>query len=314
MAPPSGVVPDDEPVVAPPRPAGRSVLGQVGGPSSISGATAAPSAAASSSRAPNAAKMEIFSDADGKTEDVAAAEWADFGTREGRRKENVVEATPWKGETLPQKRIAPRTPKMEIFKDAVSALYTEVPTLTWQVENDAVRPASEEVFSRIRTIPMSEAEMLKYDPLRNFDTSQVSSSVPSLPVAPVSRRAPRPKSSHKSAFEPWVCPSDGPEVLNEKGKTQKRMFVWDKVFKNGEEWSFEEVRARERGLLGREWKGEVKDWERSWHAPGCESSLLLDPRPCLIFSVDAKERGQGEEAAIAYCQHEASQRGSCHDV
>lgn len=120
MAPPSGIVPDDEPVSAPSRPSSRSVLGQVGAPSSISGATTVPAASGSISRAPNSAKMQIFSDAEGAGEDMAPNEWEDLGTREARRKENVVEATPWKGAILPQKHMAPRTPKLEIFRDAVS--------------------------------------------------------------------------------------------------------------------------------------------------------------------------------------------------
>lgn len=45
------------------------------------------------------------------------------------------------------------------------------------------------------------------------------------------------------------------------------MFEWDEVFKNGEEWSFEEIRARRAGLLGDAGK-EVRDWEKQWHTPG----------------------------------------------
>lgn len=71
-------------------------------------------------------------------------------------------------------------------------------------------------------------------------------------------------------MQPWECPKDGPEVKDAKGKVQRRMFDWNATFKNNEEWSFEEVRARQRGLLGKEWRGEVKEWERQWHVPGCE--------------------------------------------
>ena len=126
MAPPDGVIPDDEPVAAPqPLSAQRSVLGQVGAPAptprSLTGAIQT-ATTSRSSRAPNGAKMEIFADGvDGRGEDATPNEWNDFGTRDSRRKENVLEATPWKGETLPQKRVAPRTPKVEVFKDAVSA-------------------------------------------------------------------------------------------------------------------------------------------------------------------------------------------------
>jgi checkpoint serine/threonine-protein kinase len=137
--------------------------------------------------------------------------------------------------------------------------------------------SAEEVFTKIRAPALSEADQLKHDPLRNFDTSQMTAALPTLPDAPLARKAPRPKPQVKGfVIEPWTCPTDGPEVKDPKGKTQKRMFAWDKVFKGGEEWSFEEVRARERGLFGKEWRGEVQAWEREWHAPGCESENTLD--------------------------------------
>lgn len=113
-------IPDDEPL-APVRSGGRAILGQVAAASSaISGAVQlAPSTRLS--RAPNGAKMGIFTDEPGhRGQDDAPGEWADFGTRDERRKENTVEATPWKGETLPQKGVAPRTPKLEVFRDMVS--------------------------------------------------------------------------------------------------------------------------------------------------------------------------------------------------
>jgi checkpoint serine/threonine-protein kinase len=65
--------------------------------------------------------MEIFSDAAaGGGMDDPAGPWEEFGTRDGRRKENTMEAKPWAGETMPQKKTMPRTPKMEVFRDAVS--------------------------------------------------------------------------------------------------------------------------------------------------------------------------------------------------
>jgi checkpoint serine/threonine-protein kinase len=67
---------------------------------------------------------------------------------------------------------------------------------------------------------------------------------------------------------PWECPTDGPMVRTATGKVEVRKFDWDNVYKGGEEWSFEEVRARTRGLMGKEWRGNVKGWERAWHKPG----------------------------------------------
>ena len=120
MAPPSGIIPDDE---SSQRSAtsSRSILGQSdAGPSSVAGAIQlAPSMRLS--KANNGAKMNVFSDVDGgAVEDGERGEWADMGTRDGRKKENTVESTPWKGETLPQRAFTPRTPKLEVFRDSVS--------------------------------------------------------------------------------------------------------------------------------------------------------------------------------------------------
>jgi checkpoint serine/threonine-protein kinase len=130
----NGVIPEDEPVHTnasnSARTPGRAILGQsaVAGPSSIAGATTTQQLAPSL-RVPaknNGSRMAIFADGHGEGEAGEAgapSEWADFGTRDGRRKENVVEATPWKGETMPQSaaklRVAPRTPKIEVFKEVV---------------------------------------------------------------------------------------------------------------------------------------------------------------------------------------------------
>jgi checkpoint serine/threonine-protein kinase len=210
--------------------------------------------------------MGIFVDEPGhRGQDDAPGEWSDLGTRDERRKENVVEATPWKGETLPQKGVAPRTPKVEVFMDIVSL--TESCTANVQVDkNEIVRPAAETLF---KPKQLTEAEQLKKNPLRFYDTSDVPTTVPVAPAPPVSRKAPRPKVPAYVA-QPWVCPTDGRLIKDSKGKAECRMCDWDAVFKNGEEWSFEEVRARERGLLGREWRGAVKEWETAWHLPGCE--------------------------------------------
>ncbi|OCF61498.1 BUB protein kinase [Kwoniella mangroviensis CBS 10435] len=280
MAPPSGVVPDDEPsssTSAPARTLGRSVLGQVATASaSVAGATQlAPSLRVASKG--NGSKMEVFSDDNGRSEDTAPGEWADFGTRDARRKENTIEATPWKGETLPQSasrlRMAPRTPKVEVFKDVS--------------ENEGIRSA-DEVFVRQKQ-PPTEAELLKSDPLRHYDTSELSTALPSLPAPPSARKPPKPaKASSSSRFvmQAWECPRDGPDTRNAAGKVERRMFDWNAVYKNGDEWSFEEIRARQRGLLGREWKGEVKEWERSWHNPGsstpkAEEKKVKPPSPTV---------------------------------
>ena len=262
-------IPDDEPLV-PARSGGRSVLGQVATtPSAISGAVQlAPSTRLS--RAPNGAKMGIFTDEPGhRGQDDAPGEWGDFGTRDERRKENTVEATPWKGETLPQKGAMPRTPKVEVFRDLVRQNYfTETDR---QGDNrEMSRPAEDTLFKPKK---LTDAEILRKNPLLHYENDIVSSALPTIPAPPSSRKPPRPKVPAYVA-QPWVCPTDGQLIKDSKGKMEKRMLDWNAVFKNGEEWSFEEVRARERGLLGKEWRGAVKDWETSWHLPGCESNRV----------------------------------------
>lgn len=135
--------------------------------------------------------------------------------------------------------------------------------------NDAVRPAEEALF---KPKQLTEAELLRANPLRHYDTSTLSTDIPSIPAPPKARKPSKTKPATGN-FVPtgWVFPTEGALITDAKGKKEKRMFNWDAVYKNGEEWSFEEVRARERGLLGRQWRGELQEWERGWHQPGCES-------------------------------------------
>lgn len=264
MAPPSGEVPDDDPPLVAPKQ--RSVLGQVVGGMS----TPAVTPGSSRPRANNGSKMEIFSD-EGAREDPENTPWEEFGTRDGRRKENTIEAGPWKGETLPQSaarnRIAPRTPKIEVFKDTNAGNAVAVPA------TDVIRASG----------PMSEAELLRSDPLRHYDNVAATSSAPApLPALPTSVRKPAPKkrvTSNKHVMMPWECPTGGPETQLPNGKTERRMFDWEATFKGGEEWSFEEVRARKLGLLGNDWKP-LKEWERNWHAPGSST-----PKPAKAARV-----------------------------
>jgi hypothetical protein len=72
----------------------------------------------------NGAKLDVFSDQARTTSglDQREGEWQDMGTREGNRKENFMEAMPWKGEVMKQdkSKVTPRAPKISVFSDAVS--------------------------------------------------------------------------------------------------------------------------------------------------------------------------------------------------
>ena len=70
-------------------------------------------------------KLAIFSDADAPAVDIKSASgegakgWDNIGTIADRRKENVMEARPWTGETLKAGKKTGSAPKMNIFKDEV---------------------------------------------------------------------------------------------------------------------------------------------------------------------------------------------------
>lgn len=74
-------------------------------------------------------KLAIFSDAGDapdsslKSSGEAAKGWDNIGTIAERRKENVMEAKPWTGETLKAGKKASVVPKMSIFKDEVCFIY-----------------------------------------------------------------------------------------------------------------------------------------------------------------------------------------------
>ena len=162
--------------------------------------------------------------------------------------------------------------------------------------------AADEVFSRQRQA-QSEAETLKSNPLRNYDTSSLSLALPTLPAPPSSRKPPRPKAATTSHFvmQPWICPADGQEIKDAKGNTERRMFPWDAIFKADEEWSFEELRARQRGILGKEYRKGVQDWERAWHEPGA-STPQVKPAPRRAPSPTFNTKLANEEVARMFDQ------------
>ncbi|KAJ1331222.1 checkpoint serine/threonine-protein kinase [Microdochium nivale] len=74
---------------------------------------------------PGKAKMAIFSDADAQPSALPSRGgetkgWDSIGSMADRKKENVVEARPWVGETLQTSVKKSNGPKMAIFKDPVS--------------------------------------------------------------------------------------------------------------------------------------------------------------------------------------------------
>ena len=73
-------------------------------------------------------KLAVFSDADGPASDMkqngdTSKGWDNIGTIADRKKENVVEARPWTGETLNAGKKTGGVPKMAIFKDEVCSAH-----------------------------------------------------------------------------------------------------------------------------------------------------------------------------------------------
>ncbi|KAJ9111395.1 hypothetical protein QFC19_001164 [Naganishia cerealis] len=250
---PAGVVVTATPSGAAPQSAQRRVLGD-----RTTARGLGPQVTKSSSISDNGARLDVFSEEASNSAgmlDEKDGEWADFGTRDQNRRENVKEASTWKGEVLPQSakakaRIAPRTPKIEVFKDSGA------------MEN--TKTTSD--FMTRGSVSNSDAEQLRSDPLKNFAQTSQTPGVP--PIAEIGKKLSTGQ-QHVSApgATPWSVPNEGKEVPGKNGKIERRMFEWDEVFKNDEEWSFEEIRARKAGLLGNVGK-EVREWERQWHAPG----------------------------------------------
>ena len=77
----------------------------------------------STSKAPNGALFAVFSDEGKKDENGQTSGWEDLGTRDSRRRENVKEATAWKGETLSMSTGSSfGGERLEVFRDEVRIL------------------------------------------------------------------------------------------------------------------------------------------------------------------------------------------------
>lgn len=77
----------------------------------------------------NGAAFAVFSDDQAATGPEAreGQQWEEIGTRDGRRRENVREATPWVGETLPMDKSQPQGEKLMVFRDEVSVCVSVTP-------------------------------------------------------------------------------------------------------------------------------------------------------------------------------------------
>lgn len=166
-----------------------------------------------------------------------------------------------------------------------------------QTSAQSVRPAAstEEVFGRRQ--PSSEAELLRADPLRHYNLSaqdkpSPGASLPTVTIPTPSRPKAAPASRTAEAAAPgvglaWTVPEGGRDVAGKNGKVERRMFEWDEVFKHGEEWSFEEVRARRIGLI-KIAQTEVREWEAAWHSPGQTTPKVERTKKAMSPTINTK--------------------------
>ncbi|KAJ2517887.1 protein kinase, partial [Coemansia sp. RSA 2049] len=104
------------------------------------------------------ARISVYSDGGGEragAEPTAPAPWGDIGSDEGRRKENIAEASSWRGQTLAQRRVAAAAPhgtpaveKFAVFRDGDGAGSDAAPDASERVKEKAkARPAERMVMS-----------------------------------------------------------------------------------------------------------------------------------------------------------------------
>ncbi|TIC11287.1 hypothetical protein E3Q14_02333 [Wallemia mellicola] len=236
---------------APPL-AGQSSLPKKGilGSSSVAGPTASTSASGSSSAAP---RMAIFSEDD--SENASGGAWERFGSRDDRRKENVVEKTSMKGETIQQgKPITPKAEKVPIFSD-------------FNDDDEATNDGPKE--ADLGSSEVSEAEQLRLNPFKNFEQP------PKLDMDVVSEK--KKSSSNGTSSSSSSKKKEKSKATDSVNKGEPRVAVdLHRVYCDDTEYCFLELKAKQMGLFGKRWpEPSSDDWD--W-MPKDEPSIDEKPR------------------------------------
>ncbi|KAJ1307646.1 hypothetical protein OPQ81_001740 [Rhizoctonia solani] len=264
-APPGSSTDVDEVMApAPPVPTARKVLGERTKPTSS--ADSDPFVVSSSSRPNNnGARIPVFRDAEQPESGIQTNEWADVGTRDSRRKENHSDGKSWQGETLPQLKhgvFTPKTPKIEVYRDAEDPAPTRTP--------HAPRPGHEDVFAPSHQ--PKESEALRQNPFKNWDGAASKQSVAGTlkSTAPLASSTSAPTTSpspNSDPFPAWPKPKplkplpSLPKRLRNPApgpgkKAEQICLPLARLQASGsslEEYSPDEARARALGLLGKKW-------------------------------------------------------------
>ncbi|BGP20586.1 protein kinase [Rhodosporidiobolus nylandii] len=230
----------------------------------------------------NGSAFAVFRDESGEKSKEAGAEWDDFGTVKSRQRENNEEKKEWAGEVMPQKGGGAKVGggfKLEVYRDeTASSTHAHIPPTH----------APEDVFTRSTRAP-TEAESLRLNPFKNYSAREVALTekdpLEGLEVLPrsssssssssrsksgaagektrtssssSSSRSKSSSASSSSAAKPSSsssAPASSSAAAHEKPKERVAVFLRALYPAAGEEYSFEELKARSRGEA--EW---VKGW------------------------------------------------------
>ncbi|KAM0754458.1 hypothetical protein T439DRAFT_376938 [Meredithblackwellia eburnea MCA 4105] len=230
----------------------------------------------------NGAKgFAVFQDGEGGTEQEKGKDWEDIGTAKSRKKENTIEAGPWKGETLPMGASSkPGAFKLEVFRDED----TPQPHSTSNPDS-----SSTETLNRSLRGP-SEVDMLVKNPFKNYtdaDLSIENGAVKALPSATPVQSSPSSSTSAgggapKKLIKKKKAPAPTPE-LNPDG-TKKEAIGCDIMAvypPGGGEFSFEEIKCMRNPQYeesARTWNGWqwLDAWTKETERKG-QTSYKIDP-------------------------------------
>lgn len=188
-------------------------------------------------------KLAVFADTEEPPKPGSSGStkgWDNIGSLGDRKKENTVEARPWAGETLKVGKKNTGVQKMMIFKDEVSSIHplTPLPRIY-----DCRTNGFGACFYVFQNESNLDTEPAKLHPLRE----------------------------HQQALNPRT------------GRLEVVFVDLEKVYPNHEdpmsvEYSFEELRARHRGWLDKDWTAIRHEEERQLRAPADDSpETLVEP-------------------------------------
>ncbi|KAF9171514.1 hypothetical protein BGX21_007830 [Mortierella sp. AD011] len=218
----------------------------IGSSSSSASATSSRTSALSNYKRPNA-KLEVFSDQSSqpsssgrtkpKTDHHPSQEntpWKDLGADHVRRKENLREATSWKGTRLTAEDTLPRQPQPRL-----------------QVWHDSENTDSESVLvsEKASALPETTTNQGHMGSALSFGTN-----VPNFQESKKDIVVPHPEPAHPptmsySTAPPHTIPSNKqdsrfPVTISDRGGQERLMLDLKQIYSNGEEFSVEEIKAR----------------------------------------------------------------------